>query len=69
MPQRKVWHVRWDAEERVWYVKRSGRNRHREKPTKEEAVEVAKDVAKNNEPSMVIIHKQDGTTNASHEYG
>lgn len=66
---RKVWHVRWDAEKREWYIKRSGRTRYREYDTKRVAVANAKDVAKNNEPSQLIVHKQDGTTGASYKYG
>jgi hypothetical protein len=66
---RKVWHVRWDPQKRKWFVKRSGRQRYREYDVKKVAVEVAKEVAKRNEPSQLMVHKQDGTMNASYEYG
>ena len=66
---RKVWHVYWDSENRVWYIKRSGRERHREYGTKKQAVEVAKEVAKRNEPSKVVTHKQDGTVGNTRSYG
>lgn len=68
MPRRKVWHVRWDAADGVWYIKRSGKRRYKEFNTKQVAVNNAKAVAKNNTPSQLIVHTQTGSTSGVFEY-
>lgn len=39
------------------------------KPTKAEAVSAGQVLAKNNEPSQLVVHKEDGTFDYEYTYG
>lgn len=62
-----VYHVTADGD--GWIVKGEGAkgavSRH---PTKKEAVSAARDVAHARAPSRLVIHKQDGAIQRTHEY-
>lgn len=62
-----IYHVA--AEDEGWIVKGEGArqavSRH---PTKKEAVDAARDVAHAGAPSRLVIHRQDGTIQRTHEY-
>lgn len=62
-----VYHVTADGDE--WSVRAEGAksavSRH---PTKKQAVSAARDVAHASAPSRLVIHKQDGAVQRTHEY-
>jgi uncharacterized protein YdaT len=67
MADRKVYHVA-PSDDR-WEVKAEGAQRATKlTDTKKEALAAAKDLAKNQKPSQVIIHKMDGTIQTEHTY-
>ncbi len=54
----------------VWKVKKEGAERaSRIHDTKKEAEQAAREQAKKDKPSQVIIHKEDGTIQEEHTYG
>lgn len=62
-----VYHVTVDGDE--WSVKGEGaKNAVSRHPTKKDAVSAARDVAHANAPSRLVIHKQDGAIQRTHEY-
>ncbi|MGD8718183.1 MAG: DUF2188 domain-containing protein [Candidatus Zixiibacteriota bacterium] len=70
MGKRESYHVVHDGDENLWKVKREGADRASSThDTKEEAVDKARELAKNNEPSQIIIHKQDGKIQEERTYG
>ena len=69
MNKRKVYHVA-PKKGSGWKVQAEGTQRPtRIKKTKEDAVQEAKDLAKRQKPSQVIIHKKDGTIQTEYTYG
>lgn len=62
-----VYHVTVDGDE--WSVKGEGAkgavSRH---PTKRQAVSAARDIARAKAPSRLVIHKEDGAIQRTHEY-
>lgn len=65
--ERKVYHV--TTHEEGWKVQAEGAQRaSRVTDTKAEAVEAARELAKNQEPSQVVIHRQDGTIQTHYSY-
>ena len=53
-----------------WQVKRRGSDRAAVvKPTKAEAVSAGQALAKNNQPSQLVVHKEDGTFDYEYTYG
>jgi len=70
MAARTIYHVVYDSDEQHWEVKRQGAERASFVfETKEEAIEKARAVAKNNKPSQVIVHKKDGVIETEWTYG
>ncbi len=68
MPRTRI-HVTHDRDG-GWNVKKEGAEKasaHRD--TKAEAIDRARDLAKNAGPSQVIIHKEDGTIQEERTYG
>lgn len=62
-----VYHVSADGDE--WVVMAEGAKRATSRhDTKKEAVSAARDLAKARMPSRLIIHKQDGEIQRSHDY-
>lgn len=69
MAQHKTYHVT-PGTDGDWKVKEEKASKASSKhETKAEAVERAKDLAKNQVLGQVIIHKQDGTIQTEHTYG
>jgi len=69
MPQRKVYHVT-PAPDGGWQVKAEDAQRASSlHDTKDEAVARARELAKGQEPSQVIVHKLDGTFQTEYTYG
>jgi uncharacterized protein YdaT len=67
MADRKVYHVAPKDEQ--WEVKAEGAQRATKlTDTKKEALAAAKDLAKNQKPSQVVIHRTDGTIQTEHTY-
>lgn len=53
-----------------WQVKKRGNSvASAVKPTKEEAVRAGQTIAKNNQPSQLVVHKADGTFDYEYTYG
>ena len=53
-----------------WEIRAEGADRATKKfDTKDEALDAARDLARNAEPSQLIIHRTDGTVSTSHTYG
>lgn len=66
--ERKVYHV--TSHDEGWKVQAEGAERAvRVTETKAEAVDTARELAKNQEPSRVVIHRLDGTIQTHHSYG
>lgn len=66
--ERKVYHV--TATDDGWKVQAEGAERAAVvKDTKEEALNAARELAKNQEPSQVVVHKMDGKIQNSFTYG
>ncbi len=62
-----VYHVTPDGD--GWSVKSEGAKGHLSRhATKKEAVSAAREVAHASAPSRLVIHKQDGTIQRTHEY-
>ena len=58
--------VTYDKEKKDWVVKKDGAQRATKRfPTKEEATEFAKEIAKKNDTSLAI-HKKDGKFQKKH---
>jgi uncharacterized protein YdaT len=52
-----------------WKVKREGAERAASvQPTKQEAIDKARKIAKSEQPSQVIVHKKDGTIQTEYTY-
>ncbi|MDX1622209.1 MAG: DUF2188 domain-containing protein [Nitriliruptorales bacterium] len=68
MAERKSYHV--TSREDGWEVKAEGASRASAvTERKSEAVDRAKRLAKNQEPSQVVVHKRDGTVQDNYSYG
>jgi hypothetical protein len=71
MAQRKVYHIVPNpGQEKDWKIKEE----NIDEPlglfsNKEEAIEKAKEIAKANEPSQIIIHREDGQIQTEYTYG
>ena len=66
---RAVWHVTPRAEDGKWRVKRQGSSRPtRVLDKKEDAMNVAREFAKNVKASQVVVHNQDGKISHEHKY-
>lgn len=69
MPETYTWHVT-PHEEEGWQVKREtadqATSRH---DTKKQALEAAKDLARNKPTAHVAVHKRDGTIQQQFTYG
>ena len=71
MAQRKVYHIVPNpGQEKDWKIKEE----NVDEPLglfsdKEEAIEKAKEMAKANEPSQIIIHREDGQIQTEYTYG
>lgn len=62
-----VYHVLADGDD--WMVKGEGASRAVSRhPTKKEAVDAARDIVHSHRPSRLVIHKQDGEIQRTHEY-
>jgi len=69
MAKRKTYHV-IPGTDGCWKVKEEKASRaSNSHETKAEAVERAKELAKNQDLGQVVIHKQDGTIQTEHTYG
>ena len=69
MEKRKTYHV-IPGTDGCWKVKEEKASRaSNSQETKAEAVERAKELAKNQGLGQVVIHKQDGTIQTEHTYG
>ena len=69
MAKRKTYHVT-SGPDGGWKVKEEKASRASSShETKAEAVERAKELAKNQDLGQVVIHKQDGTIQTEHTYG
>jgi hypothetical protein len=69
MANRKVYHVTKNRND-GWDVKRENADRATKNvETKDEAIKVAKELAKNANLGQVIIHKQDGKIQTEYTYG
>lgn len=68
MAGRKVWHVVPNSDG-GWAVKKEGAQRASGLyGSKDEAIAAAKNLAKNNMPSQIKIHREDGTFQTEHTY-
>ena len=71
MAQRKVYHIVPNpGQEKDWKIKEE----NIDEPlglfsNKEEAIEKAKEIAKANEPSQIIVHREDGQIQTEYTYG
>lgn len=69
MSNRKVYHVTKNKNE-GWDVKKENATRATKNlDTKDEALKVAKELAKNADLGQVIVHKQDGKIQTEYTYG
>lgn len=69
MGNRKVYHVTKNKNE-GWDVKKENASRATKNlDTKDEALKVAKELAKNADLGQVIVHKQDGKIQTEYTYG
>lgn len=67
---RNVYHVVYNSSNEVWQVKKeSSIVAIKNFDTKTEAIDYAVQLAKNNEPSQVKIHKKDGKIESERTYG
>jgi hypothetical protein len=68
--KRKVYHLVPNKEQKVWKGKEEGAKRAVVvNPNKENALNELTQIAKNQPPSQVKIHKKDGTIQDEHTYG
>lgn len=68
MAERATWDV--SPSEHSWEIKKRGNDRaSATEETKSEAVSRAKEIARNNEPSQVVVRRQDGTVQETFSYG
>ena len=68
MSDRKTYHV--TARDDGWEIKAEGAKRATAvEARKADAVARARDLAKNQQPSQVVVHKQDGTIQDQYSYG
>lgn len=59
-----------NSDKEVWQVKKEGSSTAiKNCDTKNEAIDYAVELAKNNKPSQVKIHKKDGTIESERTYG
>jgi hypothetical protein len=71
MAERKVYHIVPNSgQEKDWKIKEE----KVDEPiglfsNKEEAIEKAKEIAKANEPSQIIVHREDGQIQTEYTYG
>jgi hypothetical protein len=67
MSKRNVYHVTYNNNQ--WEVNKVGNDKSsRVHDTKKEAVDSAKQLAKNQEPSQIVIHKKDGKIQEERTY-
>lgn len=70
MSNRKIYHIVPDTNKGGWKVKKENSERASSiHLTKDEAIEQAKQFAKKNPLSQIIVHKQDGTIQIEWTYG
>jgi len=71
MAERKVYHIVPNSgQEKDWKIKEE----KVDEPiglfsNKEEAIEKAKEIAKANEPSQIVVHREDGQIQTEYTYG
>jgi hypothetical protein len=69
MAKRNVYHVVPDKEKGSWKLKKEGSDRALKNfNTKKEAIKTGRQIAKNQEPSQLKIHKQDGKIQTEYTY-
>jgi len=69
MAKRKVYHVVPDKEKGGWKLKKEGSDKALKKfDTKNDAIFAGRQIAKNQEPSQLKIHKQDGKIQTEYTY-
>lgn len=69
MPERETWHVTTHDEEK-WQVKKANNEKATEThATKDDAIQAAKSLAKNQKLGQVKVHKRDGTIHEEFTYG
>ena len=67
---RKTFHVAYDEALGQWKVGYQGiEMAFSAHGTKEEAVQTARELAQNQQPSRLIVHRLDGSIQAEHTYG
>jgi hypothetical protein len=66
---RTVYHVVPNGSGKAWVVSQENGGFKKEFQTKEEAVRVAKDMAREQEPSQVKVHSADGNMEYESTYG
>ncbi len=67
-PKRTTYHVTKDGD--TWKVKRRCAERASSRhDTKKAAVDRAREIAKNQMPSQIIVHKEDGVIQTEYTYG
>lgn len=67
---RTVYHVVHNSDKEVWQVKKESCSTIiKNCDTKNEAIDYAVKLAKNNQPSQVKVHKKDGTIESESTYG
>lgn len=67
MAERATWDV--SPSENSWEIKKRGNDRATAtKDTKSEAVSRAKEIARGNEPSQVVVRRKDGTVQETFSY-
>jgi hypothetical protein len=70
MSQRTVYHVVYDSNGKQWRVLRENASRASSvHATKMEAIAAGRELAKNNKPSKLMIHKMDGSFEKEYTYG
>lgn len=68
MPARRTWHVL--PHDRGWQVRADGAKRATAvMARKNEAQRRARELARRNEPSQVVVHKTDGSVQRQNTYG
>jgi uncharacterized protein involved in high-affinity Fe2+ transport len=59
---RRIYHVTYNQDEKIWKVKLEGAERASSRAErKQDAIDLARKLAKNQMPSSLVIHNQDGT--------
>lgn len=71
MPQRETWHVTpAKGDDGGWQVKHAGKDRATSRhENKDEAIQAAKQIAKDRKLGQVVVHKMDGTIQDEFTYG